>query len=155
MAPSFIVLGHLSLIACYAQRIWSVEPSCAYTAEQDVSVCTCKVVHQYGFQRFHLHLLLRLVVHIEDPAPETTASADFVSNRRLLFRMEAYDGTCNFQAKVCYIKQLLDDRVFLAYIVRCVAAGVLAAHLEASTLQAQDTHDADRLNYSFVLQSMH
>ncbi len=45
--------------------------------------------------------------------------------------MEAYDGTRNFPAKVCYDRQLPDGRVFLGYIVRCVAAGVLAAHLEA------------------------
>ncbi len=51
---------------------------CAHTAEQDSKVCTCEVVHQYGFQRFYLHLLLRLVVHIEDPAPKATASADFL-----------------------------------------------------------------------------
>ncbi len=53
-----------------------VDVSCAHTAEQDSKVCTCEVVHQYGFQRFHLHLLLRLVVHIEDPVPKATASAD-------------------------------------------------------------------------------
>ncbi len=55
-----------------------VEVSCADTAEQDSKVCTCEVVHQYGFQRFHLHLLLRFVVHIEDPVPKATASADFL-----------------------------------------------------------------------------
>ena len=49
---------------------------------------------------------------------------------------------------MCYKRQLLDGRVFLGYVVRCVAADVLAAHLEASTLQVQDV---DRLNHYKLL----
>ncbi len=45
--------------------------------------------------------------------------------------MEAYDGICNFPAKVCYNKQNLDGRVFLGYKISSFAADVLAAHLQA------------------------
>ncbi len=62
--------------------------------------------------------------------------------------MEAYYGTRNFPAKVRYNRQLLDGRVFLGYIVRCVAAGVLAAHLEA---KLRTLMMFDRLNHSKLL----
>ena len=68
--------------------------------------------------------------------------------------MEAYDGTRNFPAKVCYDRQLPDGRVFLGYIVRCVAAGVLAAHLEAKLRTLMLLIVYITLKCSFVLQSM-
>ena len=68
--------------------------------------------------------------------------------------MEAYDGTCNFPAKVCYNRQVLDGRVFPGYIVRCVAAGALAAHLEAKLRTLMLLIVYTTLKCSFVLQSM-
>lgn len=61
--------------------------------------------------------------------------------------MEAYDGTYNFQAEVCYIKQLLNDGVFLVYTFRCLPM----VFLQHTSKQAQDTHDLDRLSYSILL----
>ena len=53
---------------------------------------------------------------------------------------------------VCYNRQLLDGRVFLGYVVRCVAADVLAAHLEANTLQVQDVDRLTNKTSSLCLQ---